>query len=138
MRQEIRDRILRDSDSAVAEAGRVLASDSPDVDFVRVCIYRYVCKKFLLDPDDSGTKDLSELAELSIERMLDLHIPLSKESETATTCGAAGTTAMKIALLLTAVKKDFKADIDPHRLGLVRDTDELGSLVWEARYGGKS
>ena len=72
------------------------------------------------------------MANKSIERAVELKIPIAKEGEKATTCGAAGSSAMKAALLLNAIKKDFQVEIEPHRLGFARDTKEIGSLVCQA------
>lgn len=114
-----------------------LARSTPDAQqsFVTACVHNYVCYKFYLEPEENQGLTMSELAERSIEKALDMKIPLAKESEMTTTCGAAGSAAMKIALLLTAVKKDFGVTIDPRRLGFVRDTEELGELVWRAMQG---
>lgn len=132
MRQEIRDRIL--NRAARAREQVELARSTPEAsrELVTACVHRYVCYKFFLEPEENLGLTMSELAERSIEKALDMKLPLARESELTTTCGAAGSTAMKIALLLTAVKKDFQVDIDPRRLGFVRDTDELGGLVWQA------
>lgn len=135
MRQQIRDRILAQGDRAAEQAR--LARTTPDVskEFIEACVHRYVCYKFLLEPEECRGLTMSELADKSIEKALDMKIPLAKESEVATTCGAAGSAAMKIALLLTAVKKDFDVTIDPRRLGFVKDTAELGELVYRAMQG---
>ncbi len=135
MRQQIRDRILAQGDRAAEQAR--LARTTPDAskESIEACVHRYVCYKFLLEPEECRGLTMSELADRSIEKALDMKIPLAKESEVATTCGAAGSAAMKIALLLTAVKKDFDVTIDPRRLGFVKDTAELGELVYRAMQG---
>lgn len=135
MRQQIRDQILAQGDRAAEQAR--LARTTPDAskEFIETCVHRYVCYKFLLEPEECRGLTMSELADKSIEKALDMKIPLAKESEVATTCGAAGSAAMKIALLLTAVKKDFDVTIDPRRLGFVKDTAELGELVYRAMQG---
>ena len=132
MRQQIRDRILAQGDRAAEQAR--LARTTPDAskESIEAYVHRYVCYKFLLEPEECRGLTMSELADRSIEKALDMKIPLAKESEVATTCGAAGSAAMKIALLLTALKKDFQVVINPRRLGFVRDTAELGDLVYRA------
>lgn len=132
MRAQIRDQILARGNRALEQAR--LARTTPDAsrEFITDCVHRYVCCKFLLEPEECRGLTMSALAEKSIERALDLKIPLAKESEVTTTCGAAGSAAMKIALLLTAVKRDFEVEIDPRRLGFVKDTAELGDLVYRA------
>lgn len=135
MRQEIRDRILARAGRAREQVEIVRGTPDAPPELVKTCVHRYVCYKFFLEPEDNLGLTMSELAERSVEKALDMKLPLAKESEITTTCGAAGSTAMKIALLLTAVKKDFQVEIDPRRLGFVRDTDELGGLVWQAIKG---
>lgn len=135
MRAQIRDQILARGNRALEQAR--LARTTPDAsqELITDCVHRYVCCKFLLEPEECRGLTMSALAEKSIERALDLKIPLAKESEVTTTCGAAGSAAMKIALLLTAVKRDFDVEIDPRRLGFVKDTAELGDLVYRAMRG---
>ena len=135
MRQQIRDRILARGSRAAEQAERARTAEHPTPEFIEDCVHRYVCYKFLLEPEDCAGLTMSELADRSIERALDLKIPLAKESETATTCGAAGSSAMKIALLLTALKKDFQVSVSPRRLGFVRDVHELAGLVYRAMQG---
>ncbi len=138
MRQQIRDAILARSGLAAQHARRVVEEPRPSLDFVREQVYLYICCKFLLEPEQCRGLTMAGLAQRSIEKALDLGLPLAKESETATTCGAAGSAAMKTALLLTAVKRDFQADIPPRELGLVRSPGELGELVWRARGGDRT
>lgn len=95
-------------------------------------VHRYVCYKYLLDPEESRGLSMTAMADKSIEKALKLHIPIAKEGEVATTCGAAGSSAMKVALLLHAMKKDFQVEIEPHKLGFARDTVEVGKLVYQA------
>ena len=135
MREQIRDQILARRDRALEQARLARTAPEPSREFIAACVHSYVCFKFLLDPEEGRGLTMSELAEKSIEKSLDMKIPLAKESEVATTCGAAGSAAMKIALLLTAVKKDFDVTIDPRRLGFVKDTEELGDLVYRAMRG---
>lgn len=135
MRQQIRDQILAQGNRAAEQAQIARATPDASREFVEACVHRYVCYKFLLEPEECRGLTMSELADKSIEKALDMKLPLAKESEVATTCGAAGSAAMKIALLLTALKKDFQVVINPRRLGFVRDTAELGDLVYRAMQG---
>lgn len=135
MRQQIRDQILAQGSRAAEQARMARTTPDAPKEFIESCVHRYVCCKFLLDPEECRGLTMSELADRSIEKALDMKLPLAKESEVATTCGAAGSAAMKIALLLTALKRDFQVAIDPRRLGFVRDTAELGDLVYRAMRG---
>ncbi|MCD8332397.1 MAG: hypothetical protein LUB63_07750 [Oscillospiraceae bacterium] len=132
MRQQLVEQILARADLAQEQVRLARSTPNPTLPFIQACVHNYVCRKFLLDPEEGQGLTMSQLANLSIERALDLKLPLAKESERATTCGAAGSSAMKIALLLVAVKKDFQVDIEPRRLGYVKDTAELGELVYQA------
>lgn len=135
MREQIRDQILARANRAMEQARLARAAEPPTRELIETCIHNYVCYKFLLEPEENVGLTMSELADRSIEKALDMKIPLAKESEITTTCGAAGSSAMKIALLLTAVKKDFQVTIDPRRLGFVKDTTELADLVYRAMLG---
>ncbi len=135
MREAIRARILARSDRAGTIAQETKADPARTQQRVAEAIYQYVCCKFLLDPEENRGKSLAALAERSLETAIENHIPIAKESETATTCGAAGSSAMKVALLLNAVKKDFGVVITPQRLGRAKDPAELGELVWRAMCG---
>ena len=135
MREQIRDQILAQGNRAAEQARIARETAGAPRELVETCVHNYVCFKFLLDPSEGQGLTMSELAEKSIERALDMKIPLAKESEITTTCGAAGSAAMKIALLLTALKKDFQVTIEPRRLGFVKDTAELGDLVYRAMQG---
>lgn len=134
MREQIRDEILARGNRAALQA-RLAREPGATQETVAACVHNYVCYKFLLEPEEGAGVTMSELADMSLERALDMKLPLAKESEIATTCGAAGSAAMKIALLLVAVKKDFQVEIDPRRLGFVKDTAELGELVYRAMQG---
>lgn len=135
MRQQIRDEILSRGDRAMEQARLARTAEAPSREWIDTCVHHYVCYKFFLEPEECLGLSMSELAEKSIEKALDMKLPLAKESETATTCGAAGSAAMKIALLLTALKRDFNVNITPRRLGFVKDTKELGELVYRAMLG---
>ncbi len=135
MRARIRDQILARVDRAKEQAERARNAENLSLALVEDCILRYICCKFMLEPEECVGLTMAELAERSIEKALDMKIPLAKESEVATTCGAAGSTAMKVALLLMAVKKDFQVEIEPRRLGFVKDPGELAGLVYRAMQG---
>ena len=137
MREQIRDAILARGNRAAEQARLARTAENPSKEWIETCVYHYVCYKFFLEPEECRGLTMSELAEKSLEKALDMKIPLAKESEMATTCGAAGSTAMKIALLLTALKRDFQVDIPPRTLGFVKDTAQLGDLVWRAMRGEK-
>lgn len=135
MREQIRDQILARANRAMEQAQAACTTEHPSREQIMTCVHNYVCYKFLLEPEENRGLTMSELADKSIERALDMKIPLAKESEVTTTCGAAGSSAMKVALLLTAVKKDFNVTIDPRKLGFVKDTAELGDMVYRAMQG---
>lgn len=131
-RKTIKDQILKQQDRAQEIAFSVRQAVNPTEKDLQECVHKYVCYKFLLDPEESRSLSMTAMANKSIERAVELKIPIAKEGEKATTCGAAGSSAMKVALLLTAIKKDFQVEIEPHRLGFAKDTFEIGSLVYQA------
>jgi hypothetical protein len=131
-RKAIKEKILGEQNKAQEWACRARKTSSVAEPEIQEYIYRYVCCKFLLDPKECINLSITKMADKSIERALELKIPIAKEGEVATTCGAAGSSAMKVALLLNAIKKDFQVEIEPHRLGLARNTGEIGTLVYRA------
>ena len=91
-----------------------------------------ICAEYLLPDTESPDQSLLDLARKSIERALELKIPIAGESERATTCGAAGTVAMKNALLFMALKKDLELDLSPAKVGAARNTNAIGDIVYDA------
>lgn len=136
MRSDIKNRILHQQVLAKTETERLLSAAAPTPALAKECVYRYICYKFLLDPENSRGLSLHRMAEKSIEQSFLLHIPLAKEGETATTCGAAGSTGMKIALLLNAICRDFQADIPRQDLVFVKTPDEVAENLWNVKYCG--
>lgn len=131
-RKSIKDTILYQRDQAQEIAAFVRRTGDLTETDLQECLHKYICYKFLLDSEESRGLSMTGMANRSIEKAVELKIPIAKEGEKATTCGAAGSSAMKIALLLTAIKKDFAVEIEPHRLGFAKNTYEIGSLVYQA------
>ncbi|MGI6072864.1 MAG: hypothetical protein ACOX75_07690 [Lachnospiraceae bacterium] len=133
-RELIRNQILLKAREADKMMKMILENPDLPKEMVCECVHKYVCSKFYLELEEAEGLTMSELAEKSIDKALDLGMPLAKENEMATTCGAAGDGPMKIALLLNTMKKDFQLTIEPRRLGMVADTKELGQLIYESRF----
>lgn len=132
MRKEIKDRLLAESDQAKNYIQKIRVIPDITLEQTRMLVHRYVCSKYLLPDTESPDQSLLELAQKSIERALELKIPIAKESERATTCGAAGTAAMKNALLFMALKKDLQMELSPAKLGAARNTNAIGGIVYDA------
>ncbi len=130
-RKDIKDGILSLSRKADEQAALVRNTPELPKEDVIACVHNYVCYKFFLDPRETQGLSLNRMALMSIEKALEMKIPIAGPTEKATTCGSAGSAAMKIALLLNAMRKDFGADIPPAKLGMAKDTGEAGSLVYE-------
>lgn len=131
MRSEIKKRILEQKDLASRQAHDFLHAASLSEKEVLDYVHNYICYKFYLNPEDMHSISLFQMAKLSVEHSIQMQLPLAKEGEVATTCGAAASEAMKIALLLTALQKDFHIHLDPSRLGFAKTTQEVGAMVWE-------
>ena len=129
-RKDIKNSILEKQNMAEEQAALVRNALELSEDFVISCVHKYICYKFFLDPEEVRGLSLNKMALLSIEKALEMKIPLAGPTEKATTCGSAGSAAMKIALLLTAMKKDFGVEIPPAKLGFAKDTEEVGRLVY--------
>lgn len=132
IREQIKNGILKKAEAASEQIQAISKKREIPEEEVQDRVHRYVCMKFFLDPDEGKEFSLYELAELSLERAIDMNLPLAKESERATTCGTAGSAPMKVALMLNALRKEFRVNIAPRALGMARDTRELGSLFYRA------
>ncbi|GEM_PF-7119873 len=132
-RKEIKEQLLMFKNEAKAQAERACAlAASPKEAELKDCVHRYVCAKFFLSPETDPERLLYNLACDSIEQAINMKIPIAKESETATTCGAAGSAAVKVALLMVALRKDFHVDIPSEKLAFIKNTNELGHIVFES------
>lgn len=93
MRKEIKEQILNQNSLANDQA--VLVREHPELskDQVIRCVHNYICYKFYLDPENCFGQSMTQMADKSIERMIELKMPIAKDSEKATTCGMAGSAA---------------------------------------------
>lgn len=133
-RKDVKEQIIHFSQIAEEQARNVCSSADPlSEKELADCVHRYVCARFFLDPSADPNRLLYHLAVDSIEQAVRMKIPIAKESEMATTCGGAGSAAVKVALLMVAVKRDFQVEIPPEKLAFVKNTKELGHMVYEAR-----
>lgn len=131
-RKDVKEKILKFNQEAKeqAEKARSLAESISREEMIQ-CVHVYVCSKFFLDISESKEKLLYQMAEQSIEKALQMKIPIAKDSEMATTCGMAGSAAMKVALLMVAVKKDFQVEIPSQQMAFIKNTGELGDLIYK-------
>ena len=132
MRADIKANILKQQQEAALAVSSVLSKKETDQRTVINCVHEYICHKLMLQPESSWEDHLMVLAQRSLEIALEMKLPIAKETEHAPSCGAAGTTALKIALLFRALQKDFHVSIPPLRLGLAKNTTEVGMLVYQA------
>jgi len=131
IREQIKNDILARSELAGKCIEKIKNTQEITEKEVVSCVHEYVCLKFFLSLDETAGLSLNEMAIMSIDRAYEIGLPVAKESERATTCGMAGSAPMKIALLLNAIRKDLDLQVDPHTLGLVKDTAELGKLIYD-------
>ncbi len=129
-RKDIKNSILEKQNLAEKQAALVRNAPELSEDYVVSCVHNYICHKFFLDPEEVRGWSLNKMAMHSIEKALEMKIPIAGPTEKATTCGSAGSAAMKIALLLNAVRKDFGVDIPPSKLGFAKNSEEVGKLVY--------
>ncbi len=94
---------------------------------------RYILEKFLLADDPPGTDELRELARQSLARSLRMAPELAALYDTSAGCSSAGSVDTKLALLLLAAQRDFRAHPDPARAVRARTVDELAGLLWASR-----
>lgn len=137
MRKDIKERILKQNIRALEQAQQVVQTPELSEAAVKECVHLYICFKLYLEPEECWGMMLFQMAVKSIEQSIAMKLPLVREGETAVTCGAASSEAMKIALLLTALQKDFRVKLDSKKLGFARDTEAVGCMVWDARKKGR-
>lgn len=131
-RKDVKEKILKFNQEAKEQAQKACSlAESISREEMIQCVHTYVCSKFFLDMSESKEKLLYQMAEQSIEKALQMKIPIAKDSEIATTCGMAGTAAMKVALLMVAVRKDFQVEIPPQQMAFIKNTGELGELIYK-------
>ncbi len=132
-RKDIKNQILNYNNAAAKQAElarEACRSGQMNKEQFIETVHRYICAKFFLSPDEDDQTLLVRLAEKSIEKAIQMKIPFAKDSEMATTCGAAGTSAVKVALLMLAVQRDFQISISPDKLAFVKTGRELGGMIY--------
>ncbi|MBQ7447713.1 MAG: hypothetical protein IJV59_07145 [Eubacterium sp.] len=122
-RKDIKNSILEKQNKAEEQAALVRNALELSEDYVISCVHNYICYKFFLDPEEVWGLSLNKMALRSIEKALEMKIPIAGPTEKATTCGSAGSAAMK---------KDFGVEIPPAKLGFAKDTEEVGRLVYQS------
>ena len=120
-RKDVKEKILKFNQEAKEQAQKAcsLAESISRKEMIQ-CVHTYVCSKFFLDMSDSKEKLLYQMAEQSIEKALQMKIPIAKDSEMVPTCGMAGSAAMKVAL-----------EIPPQQMAFIKNTGELGELIYK-------
>ena len=133
IRREIVSDILNNYKNKADEEAEIIkklisADDSTIGELVYAHLKAFVLSKFMLDPETSED-NIIKLAELSIERSFKLDKSIVAELDKAMPCSSASSATAKRILLLYAIQKEIRHDIDPERLVTAATVRELSGLI---------
>lgn len=97
-------------------------------------VRRFILAKFRLSEQEAapaGTS-LEKLAQASLAKMLRIAPDLVKTEDRAANCDGADSATVKQALVIMALQKEFKVQLDCFAAGLCQSVEELSALVWAA------
>lgn len=139
-REEVMGRLLAAKGAASRAAGafaRERAEGTLTQGRVTELVRAFIWAKFRLSADDvaaSGAGDgIEALAQASLAKMLRIAPELVGVEDKAATCDGADSTTVKQALMLLALSREFKVELNGFRAALCEDVPALAALVWEAR-----
>ena len=133
MRAQIKQRLLERQKNAEKYALQVCQNPGLSQEEVENYVHKYVCCKFFLNHETDQEIHILEMVQRSMKRAEELQILAEKESEKGVSCGAAGTEALKVALLFRAIQKDFQVTLSPQEFGLIKSTRDIGKMIFDAR-----
>lgn len=94
-------------------------------------IYRYVIYKFLLDDEpDIVTKDMNELAKLSVEKAGKLNPNELTLLDVSKHCGATSSFMTKKVLLFMALSEDIGMHLAKYNTADIENTDMLAEIIF--------
>lgn len=112
----------------------------PGLSVFRGCIRQYVLCKFLLeDEGEVQTRDMNELAKLSVEKAGRLNPNELELLDVSKHCGATSSVMTKKVLLYMALSEDIGVDLSRRNTADIEDTDMLADIIYEelsAKRGG--
>lgn len=126
---------LAAADAAASREVSFLKSlEFPSLSDYQTHIRRYVLFKFLLD-DEEGieTKDLNELAALSIQKAGRLNPNEPALLDMSKHCGATSSAMTKKVLLYMRLSEDFEIDLSKINTADIVDTNSLGEIIFQMR-----
>ncbi|MGN0072597.1 MAG: hypothetical protein ACI36W_02195 [Coriobacteriales bacterium] len=97
-------------------------------------VERFVLAKFRLAPEEAASAQgrIEELAQLSLAKLLRIAPELVAVEDKPANCDGADSATVKQALMLMALKKEFRVEFDGFRAALCTDVAQLAALVWKA------
>lgn len=92
---------------------------------------KYMCSKFMLEPEEAATDDFYELCQISADKAANLPKGALDASELASKCGGATTAMNKKVLFLLAVNREFGIKITAEESVGIQLFSELQQLVFD-------
>ena len=116
--------------NASKEAEIIKNEPSPNKDFVKQHLKKFIAYKYMLDPETDMEEDnIRKLALMSLEKTMKLYKDMIKQLDQATPCDHATSESAKKVLLLFAVQKELGIKPDPAELAATESVDKLAELV---------
>jgi len=130
MRKDIKNKILQLKESAQECADSIL--EQPDLSYEAFdCLFtRYLCNKFMLQPQEVVTDNFYEICQLSADKASHLPKGMLDAAELASKCGGATTAMNKKVLFFLAVNRELHVEINAEESVAVDTFAELKQLVY--------
>ena len=131
MRKEIKERIMESRRSAQECAGFLLKTRPLSRDVFDEQFKKYMCSKFMLQPEEAVTDDFYELCQISADKAANLPKGVLDAAELASKCGGATTAMNKKVLFLLAVNREFGIRITAEESVKIQKFSQLQQLVFD-------
>ena len=99
---------------------------------------RFILYKFQLDPAETDSDSIAEIAELSLAKTAGIARELAEQVDNAKSCDGATSAIVKKALLLTAIQNGLGITLDKKRAVRCQTVSGLAALVHEALRAAKN
>ena len=130
MRKDIKEKIMKNKESALQCAGFLCSHPELSFEEFSGWFTRYLCDKFLLTPEELVTDNFYEICQLSAEKAAHLPKGLLDASELASKCGGATTAMNKKVLFLLAVNREYGITITAEEGVQIETFTELQKMVY--------
>ncbi len=124
-------RLMFADQHAKQEIADLKGLESPTLSDYACHIHNYVIYKFLLDDEpDITTRNLNELADLSVKKAGKLNSKEKELLDVSKHCGATTSSMTKKVLMFMALQEDMGVKISDQPTAWLETTDELAELIY--------